>query len=71
MKLFYIINIFIIIFCLVGIRGARAGVPHSIKLQPCNFKVYNNYDKSFYYKNDKMLVYWNTQNYKACFIKQA
>jgi hypothetical protein len=71
MKLFYIINIFIIIFCLIGIRSVRAGVPHAIKLQECNFKIYNNYDKSYYYKNDKMLVFWNTQNYKACFIKKA
>jgi hypothetical protein len=67
--------ILILIACLICffIRAEThaEGGPHSLKLQECNFKDYNNYDKSYYYKNDKIIVYWNTNNNKACFIKQA
>ena len=71
MKLIKFLSIIIILICLIGIKNVRADAPHQTKLKACDFKKYNNYNKSFYYKNDKILIYWNTINYKACFIKQA
>jgi len=65
------IEVILILICILicgCIRSARADAPHSIKLQKCNFKFYNNYDKAYYYKKNKKLVYWNTSNNKACYI---